>query len=428
MKNIFVFPCGSEIALEVVRSLDGDRHFHLIGGASISDHGRFVFDDIVENVPWIDSEDFIPFVKKIVADRKIDLVYPATDMAIVVLKRAEKELGVPVVSSPLETAEVCLSKRKTYEALSGVVRLPEVFDPSGLICYPIFAKPDVGHSSRGTAILNSEEEKNAFLAKNEKILLLELLPGEEYTVDCFTDRQGRLLFSGARVRQRVSNGISVGTCPVSKDLRAEFYEIAAKINQVLRMRGAWFVQLKRNDNGELTLLEVAARFGGSSGLYRGLGVNFAMLSIWDAFGFDVSVVPNDFDIEMDRALDNKYKLHIDFDEVYLDYDDTIVMSATGKINPKVMQLVFSCINRDVKVTVLSRHRGDLSAELKAHKIDGLFTRVIHIPEDADKAAYIDNKNAVFVDDSYAERANVLRKIGLPVFGLDMIDALMEVKQ
>lgn len=424
MKTVFVFPCGSEIGLEVARSLEGDRHFHLLGGTSVNDHGRFVFGDIVENVPWIDSEAFIPFIRKVIVERKVDLVYPATDMAITVLKRAENEIGVPVVSSPLETAEICLSKKKTYEKLKGIVKLPEIYDSNQPTKYPIFAKPVIGHSSKGTAVLHSELEKIEYLEKNKNVLLLELLSGEEYTVDCFTDRKGRLLFSGARVRQRVSNGISVGTRPVPGEQQAEFMEIAVKINKTMQMRGAWFVQLKRDDDGVLTLLEVAARFGGSSGLYRGLGVNFAMLSIWDALGFDVSVATNSFNLEMDRALDNKYKFSMSFNEVFLDYDDTIVVSDTGKINPKVMQLVFSCINRGIKVTILSRHRGDLIAALKSHKIDGLFTRVIHIPVDADKATYIDNTDAVFVDDSYAERASILKKTGIPVFGLDMVDALI----
>ncbi len=35
MKNILVFPCGSEIALEVHRSLQYSTHFHLIGANSI---------------------------------------------------------------------------------------------------------------------------------------------------------------------------------------------------------------------------------------------------------------------------------------------------------------------------------------------------------------------------------------------------------
>ena len=169
---------------------------------------------------------------------------------------------------------------------------------------------------------------------------------------------------------------------------------------------------------------MAARFGGSSGLYRGLGVNFALLSLWDALGCEVSVVANKFPIEMDRALDNKYKLGLKYNDVFLDYDDTIVMSATGLINPKVMQLVFACLNRGIKVSVLSRHRGDLSKELQRYKIDGLFSRVIHIQEDADKVDFIDNDNAIFIDDSFSERNNVLVKRNIPVFGLDMVDALI----
>ena len=425
MENILVFPCGSEIAFEIARSLAGDRHFHLVGASSVRDHGRFVFDDIVDDVPWIDDPDFIPCIKRIVADKAINLIYPATDMAVAVLKAAENDLGTIVVSSPIETAEVCLSKNKTYEALKGVVKLPRMYRIGERLQYPIFAKPDIGHSSKGTAIINSDEEKDSFLLKNRGVLLLEFLPGTEYTVDCFSDRKGKLLFAGARKRVRTMNGISVNTMPVDDVEQKQFLSLIEKINEALRFRGAWFAQFKRDAAGELTLMEIAARFGGSSGLYRGLGVNFALLSIWDALGFDVSVMSNKFPIEMDRALDNKYKLGIKYREVFLDYDDTIVMSATGLINPIVMQLVFSCINRGIKVTVLSRHRGDLVNELRRYKIDGLFSRIIHIPEEADKAGYIDNDSAIFIDDSFAERNNVLRKRNIPVFGLDMVEALIK---
>lgn len=423
MKNVLVFPCGSEIALEIARSLEGDRHFHLIGGTSIDDHGRFVFSDIETGIPWVDSEDFIPAIKGIVKKRNIDLVYPASDMAVAVLKAAEQEIGAYVIASPSEVSITCLSKRKTYRALSDIIRTPAQYTEIDNLPYPIFAKPDIGHSSIGTAILKSREDTEAFLAKNNGALLLELLTGDEYTVDCFTDRHGELLFSGARKRQRTMNGISVRTSPVPEEESSAFSALTKKINSALQLRGAWFAQFKESACGDLTLLEVASRFGGSSGLYRGLGVNFALLSIWDALGYDVSVSPNKYTIEMDRALDNRYKIGIRFNEVFLDYDDTIVMSADGSINPKVMQLVFSCINRGVRVTILSRHRGDLLAELKSRKIDGLFSRVIHLPETDEKSRYIDNSNSIFIDDSYAERMNVQSATGIPTFGLDMLDAL-----
>lgn len=36
---------GSEIGLEIYRSMKFRKHFHLVGGSSVNDHGRFVFDD-----------------------------------------------------------------------------------------------------------------------------------------------------------------------------------------------------------------------------------------------------------------------------------------------------------------------------------------------------------------------------------------------
>lgn len=425
MKNVFVFPCGSEIALEIARSLSGVSHFHLIGGASTPDHGRFVFDDIVEDVPWIDSEAFIPFMVSLIKSRHIDLVYPATDLATVILKRAEKRFGIPVITSPLETAEICLSKRKTYESLQGIVKTPKVFESSdGAIAYPVFGKPDVGHSSKGAMLIRSREEKERFLGNDNTKLLLEYLPGEEYTVDCFTDRYGNLLFSGARVRNRTMNGISVGTEPVTGKDANVFISLVRQINNAIKFRGAWFAQFKRDKVGVPTLMEVAARFGGSSGLHRGLGVNFALLSLWDALDYDVSVCPNRFHITMDRALDNKYKLDIAYDEVFLDYDDTVIMSIDGSYNHKIMALIFACINRSVKITLLSRHRGNLIAELETKGIRQLFTRVFHIGETEDKASYIDNLKSIFIDDSYAERMNIHKRLGVPVFGLDMVDALI----
>lgn len=422
--NVLVFPCGSEIALEIARSVSDDRHFHLIGASSVKDHGRFVFSDMVDGVPWITDQGFIPFIQRIVAERHVDLIYPAMDLAITVLKRAEMLLGCPVITSPLDTTEVCLSKRLTYAKLNGVLRTPKVFQAEEKLVYPVFGKPNVGYGSRGCGIIHSNCEKDEFLSRTPDPLLLELLPGEEYTVDCFTNQHGQLLFAGARQRARTMNGISVHTKPVSEEEQADFVSLVSKINTALVFRGAWFAQFKRDVKGDITLLEVAARFGGSSGLYRGLGVNFALLSLWDALGCEVSVVANKFPIEMDRALDNKYKLGLKYNEVFLDYDDTIVMSATGLINPKVMQLVFACLNRGIKVSVLSRHRGDLSKELQRYKIDGLFSRVIHIQEDADKVDFIDNDNAIFIDDSFSERNNVLVKRNIPVFGLDMVDALI----
>ena len=393
-KNILVFPCGSEIGLDIYSSVQYSTYFHLIGGSSVEDHGKFVYEDYISDIPFVNTTDFIPTMAKVVKERRIDAIYPAMDLVITILKEHEGELGCRVISSTLETTRICLSKEKTYNALNGVVRIPKIYDitiPQEE--FPVFAKPAVGYGAKGTKKLNCQEDVNVFIKGRDNILLLEYLPGEEYTVDCFTDRHGNLLYSAARRRNRVKDGISVNTS---------------------------FVEDK---HGELSLLEIASRLGGSSLLSRAVGVNFALLSLFDAFDYDVTVFKNNYTVELDRALENKYKTDLQFDAVYCDYDDCLIIDKT-KVNVKLVSFLFKCVNDGKKIYLLSKHNGDLFQELIAFRLDHLFDEVMHIEKDADKVNYIKELSAIFIDDSNAERVNVKNKLNLPVFSPEMIDVLI----
>lgn len=421
-KNVLVFPCGSEIALEVYRSLDKSTHFNLIGASSIADHGRFVFENYIEEIPFVHEEKFIPVLKAIVEQYQIDYLYPAMDSVIAKLKENEKVLGCYVVGSPVETTRICLSKKKTYEVLKASVRVPQIFSFGKALPFPVFCKPEVGYGSRGASkIANFNELKDHFLTYPTS-LILEYLPGDEYTVDCFTNKDGELLYYGPRKRNRVSNGISVNTFPVD-DISSEFGLIVEKLNEVLSFRGAWFVQLKRDSQGELRLLEIASRLGGSSSLFRARGINFAQLSLFDAMGMDVAIIDNEYDIEMDRALNNKYKLGISYKEVFIDYDDTLILD--GKFyNTKALVFLYQCKNEGKKITLLSSHEGNLNGQLDHFGLKHLFDKVIHIEKSESKADFVSSENAIFIDDSFAERKGVADK-GIPVFSIDMIEALVK---
>lgn len=212
-KNILVFPCGSEIALDIYSSVKFSTYFHLIGANSIDDHGKYVYEDYIDGIPFVDSPEFIPALRKIVVDREIDAIYPAMDTVITKCKLFEKELGCKVIASPADTTKVCLSKKLTYEKLKGIIDIPKVYNPLFIDSsdFPVFAKPIVGYSAKGTKKLNNQEEVNNYLKGKDNMLVVEFLPGEEFTVDCFTDQTGKLLYSGARKRNRISNGISVNT-------------------------------------------------------------------------------------------------------------------------------------------------------------------------------------------------------------------------
>ena len=53
MINVLVFPCGSEIGLEVHNALKFDKHINLYGLSSVSSHGRMVYKNYIEESPLL---------------------------------------------------------------------------------------------------------------------------------------------------------------------------------------------------------------------------------------------------------------------------------------------------------------------------------------------------------------------------------------
>jgi predicted ATP-grasp superfamily ATP-dependent carboligase len=423
-KNVLVFPCGSEIGLEIHRSLNVSTHFVLFGASSVDDHGKFVYSNYICGMPYVDDADFANKLNKIIDDHKIDYVIPAHDSVLLKLaqEKAAGSIDCEVITSPLKTCEIARSKQKTYEFFSGTVAVPHIFqvraEPNK---WPVFLKPDVGQGSKGTFIAKSVEDIIFYRQKDPGLLILEYLPGKEYTTDCFTSKNGKLLFCKGRERKRISGGISVNSEQVDDD---RFKEIAEKINKNLTFRGAWFFQVKERDSGELVLMEIAPRIAGTMGLARGKGVNLVLLSLFDAMGYEVDVFDNSYHMVIDRALQNNYMHDIRYTHVYIDFDDLVLFE--GKVNPYVMAFVYQCINKAIKVHLLTRHKEVLNDTLQKYRLLNTFDEIIWVTNQEDeKYKYIKEKDAIFIDDSFAERKKVRDNCGIPTFDGHMIEGLME---
>ncbi|MDD3437692.1 MAG: ATP-grasp domain-containing protein, partial [Candidatus Gastranaerophilales bacterium] len=267
-KNIFIFPCGSEIGLELYRSLSKSVHFNVIGGSSVDDHGKFVFENYIPNLPYIEDESFIDELNKIIETHKIDFIFPAHDSVVFKLAQNRDRIKCLVINSDKKTCEITRSKLQTYNFLKDAVLTPKVYSIKDDMQFPVFLKPEVGQGSKGCLKVSSKSELEKYFKPS--MMILEYLPGREYTVDCFTDHKGRLLYVFGRERSRVLNGISVNSKAVNLP---KINNIAEKINSMLKLQGVWFFQLKENKNGELCLLEIAPRVAGTMGLSRAYGVN-----------------------------------------------------------------------------------------------------------------------------------------------------------
>jgi hypothetical protein len=203
----------------------------------------------------------------------------------------------------------------------------------------------------------------------------------------------------------------------------KLFEIANKLNNKLIFNGSWFFQVKKNKDGEFSLMEIASRFGGSSVIHRLLGVNFSYLNILNELYEDIQININNFKIQVDRSLDIKTKTDLKYDNVYIDFDDTIIIN--GKINLESIQLIYKCINENIKVILITKHDGDIYKTLEFYKINlTLFDEVIHLSKSDEKLDFIKLTNSIFVDDSFSERNKIKNKINIPTISVENIKLLL----
>lgn len=420
-KNVLVFPAGTEIGLEIFHSLEHCKEVSLYGaGQDISNPARFIY-PAYHTLPAISEPAWLEELIKLCLLLHIDFIFPAYDDVIVALSRVAEKIPAQVISSPPRTCEITRSKAETYRVLDGVVRVPHLYaSAEDIDRYPVFVKPDRGQGSLGIAKCANEGELVAALRVVHDPIICEYLPGEEFTIDCFSDRDKGVLFAGARSRRRTRNGISVNTLTQTLP---EATEMAQRIGRELELRGAWFFQLKRAKNGQLVLLEVAPRIAGAMSAHRVMGINFPLLSIFEEERLPLSVRPLEGVIELDRALGNRYCHSIKFDTVYIDLDDTLLTN--GRVNIPAMKLLYQSINDGKRIVLLTRHQGELDKTLSKHRLASLFDEIIYLSGTEKKSSRIVGRASIFVDDSFAERMDVAEVCGIPTFDCSMIELLTE---
>ena len=426
--KIMVFPCGSEIGLELHRALKDIRFIDLYGASSVDDHGMWVYKNYIGDIPFMNAPNFLDVLNAYIDKYQIDFIFPALDSVIAMLSKNRDELHAKLLTCPDETVQICRSKSKTYKRLEGCDFLPEIYtSPEEIKQYPVIIKTTESQGAQGFMILESEEQLRYELStRTAEQVVCEYLPGEEYTIDCFTDRHGKLRYASCRNRHRIKNGISVNSS--LQEPEARVMEIAEIINAKMEFCGVWFFQLKKNLRGEYRLLECATRVAGTMCVERAAGVNLALLTVFDALGYDVDLQTPIKHVVVDRALKNVFHIDIDYDEVYMDFDDTVIVH--DRVNLTVLNFIYQCVEKKIPVKLLTRHETDIIKDLLHYKIlPELFDEIICLPRSERKIDHVSpTKNALFVDDSYAERKSMHDRFGIWTLGVDAVEALIDERQ
>jgi len=419
--NVLVFPAGEQNSIELHDALCSCVNINLFGASSVGRerHGSFVFENYIPNLPLITSEDFFEKFNECIKTNKINAVFPTHDTVALFFAENAEKIKTKIIGANKESALICRDKKRTYETFKGEDFLPAIYE--SIEKFPVFIKPREGQGTVGAKHIKNKEDIPLNIDTKD-FVICEYLPGEEYTVDCFTDRLGELKFVSCRSRDRLLAGISVAG--EIKTTTEEIQNIAQTINKKLNFLGLWYFQIKKDSNGKFKLLEISARVAGTMCLTRARCVNFPLLSVYTAIGLDIEILPNNYSVKMDRALISRYKIDFEYENVYFDFDDTLIIRC--KVNLNAIRFLYQCKNMNKRVILITKHIDDIYRSMEKYSIDkNLFSEIISIKEIEKKSYYIKYKNAIFIDNAYAERSDVAKNCGIPVFDVDGIEFLLD---
>ena len=247
--------------------------------------------DLALPVPRCDHPDYVPALLGICAEHGVDLVVPTIDPELAVLSRHAgdfRERGTWVSVSGPATVEIARDKLRTARLLAELglpvprsAPVAEVLRAPQDWTWPVMVKPRSGSSSIGIRVVPSPDQLGR-LEDDDDRLVQELLRGEEYTVNLFFDRGGRLRCAIPHRRLEVRGGEVVKG--VSRR-HPELERIAWRLGSALESpRGALCFQAIVDEAGAPMVFEINARFGGGYPLAHRAGARFTQWLLEEASG------------------------------------------------------------------------------------------------------------------------------------------------
>jgi carbamoyl-phosphate synthase large subunit len=262
----------------------------------------------------------------------VDVVVPTVDSELIPLAARRtrfEQAGVRLVLAPLATLEVCLDKWALHGRCHGRVGTPdtvlvdEAFDPASAPL-PAIVKPRVGSGSRGIHPVERVKQLES-LERNGSLLVQELLPGPEYSLDVLATGEGRVIAVVPRERLKIDSGIAV-TGRTRHDERLE--RIGREVAELIGLTGVANVQVKGGVGGFPALLEVNPRFPGTMALTVASGPDMPWLCVADALGEAMPQQALPFvDIAMVRFFQERF---LSFEEIASLQDDVIDPSPVSR--------------------------------------------------------------------------------------------------
>ncbi len=335
--TIILTAAGAPGAVGIIQSLraNKERTLNIIGtDMRVHASGR-PFLDGFHQVPRGGDPEFIDTVIDACVKAEANVVLPLSTEELLAFASSKERItdscGARVCVSDRKAIETANEKAKLFEAL-GTAGVPipshitvksacDLRDAATTLGYPhtaVCMKPSFAHGGRGfraiehaddtAAMLLDRKPENSSISIEEAerllaglsdppdMLVMEYLPGAEYSVDMLCSK-GEMLVAVTRVRDEIRSGISFRSTVVDSP---KVESICEMICGEIEFEGPVGVQLREDVDGTPKVLEINPRLHGSVALTVAAGVNLPYLAVKQCLGEPFTIPPVRYGTKMSR--------------------------------------------------------------------------------------------------------------------------------
>jgi carbamoyl-phosphate synthase large subunit len=233
-------------------------------------------------VPRVTDPGYVAALAALVVEHEIRLVVPLTDLDQGILAAHRSELAPALVLASSE--EVCRTMGDKYLAHlffeERGIQSPRSWLPGEVPAdarYPLLVKVREGFGSRHIYRAAGERELEFFLGYTTvDSMVQELCVGEEFSIDVFSDLDGRCLNAIPRTMIQSKGGESIKGMSLKDE---ELIAYGARVAETIGIVGPANVQCFREPDGSLPVTDVNPRFGGAFPLPLAAGSRYPELAL-----------------------------------------------------------------------------------------------------------------------------------------------------
>lgn len=229
-------------------------------------------------VPKSDNKYFIPELIRLCQQENIQLIVPTRDGELKILSKNRKlfeKNNIKIMVAEVSTIEVCQDKYKFYQyCTEHNFKAVKTYLKNEIseIKFPVFIKPRKGSGAKLDYVAHSKKKLEQFLRLYDEIefVIQPFIEEQEYTIDLFSDFNGKIISVIPRQRVEVRNGESfIGKTENNQTI----IDQASRLAVNLQLIGHNTLQCFYDRQTEhLSFIEVNPRFGGGADLGFSAGV------------------------------------------------------------------------------------------------------------------------------------------------------------